>query len=291
MSERAPAFAWVLNLDAELELERPQHAPSAKLLARLSQHAERARALLGPRDVLVQELASTPAGYAGRAWCPTPRAVAALSAAGVQPEPHPAADVLRLANHRSFSARLGGGPPGSAYVEDVAAVMRQLQSADDWLLKRPLSFAGRGQLYVRGEPTAPQAAWIEVSVRRGGVMIEPRVRILVEFGLHGFIQKSGKVGLGRPCVQVVSERGVWQSTRLAVDEDLDSEERARLMASAERTAEALLTIGYFGPFGIDAYRYERQGRVGFCALSEVNARYTMGFAVGYPTPVHELSLP
>ncbi len=286
----AGAFAWVLNLDAELELERPEHVPNAKLLAQLALHVQRARVLLGPHDLLVHELSSNPAAYVGRAWCPTPRAVATLRAAGVSPEPHPALEVLRLANHRRFSARLGAGPPGSAYVEDGARLRHHLQTADDWLLKRPLSFAGRGQLYVRGPTSAPQAAWIEASLRQGGVMVERRVAVLVEFGVHGFIHRSGEVGFGRPCVQVVSDRGVWQSTRLASESDLDAAERALLMASAERTAEALQALGYFGPFGIDAYRYELDGSAGFCALSEVNARYTMGFAVGYPLPVHALSV-
>ena len=72
--------------------------------------------------------------------------------------------------------------------------------------------------------------------------------------------------------------------------DLDAAERGALLASAERSAEALRAVAYFGPFGIDAYRYELDGRARFCALSEVNARYTMGFAVGYPLPAHALSV-
>jgi hypothetical protein len=283
-------FAWVLNLDAELELERPEHVPNTKLAAQLALHAERARVLLGPDDVLAHGLPTGSIGYRGRAWCPTPRAVATLRAAGVSPEPHPPVDVLRRANHRRFSAELGGGPPGSEYVEDAAVVVSKLRAADDWLLKRPLSFAGRGQLYVRGATSAPQAAWIEASLRQGGIMMEPRVRVLTELGLHGFIRQSGAVGFGRPCVQIVSERGVWQSTRLASASDLDGAERSSLVASGERAADALLQIGYFGPFGIDAYRYEQGGRIGFCALSEINARYTMGFAVGYPVAPHLLSV-
>ncbi|HMJ13236.1 MAG TPA: hypothetical protein VK524_17570, partial [Polyangiaceae bacterium] len=251
----ASPFAWLLNLDAELELARPGHVPSAKLHAQLAAHAERAHVLLGPRDVLVDE-ARRPAEYTGRAWCPTPRAVATLSAAGVEPEPHPSADVLRAANHRRFSAELGAGPPGSEYVEDAAVLARKLQSSSDWLLKRALSFAGRGQLYVRGSTSAAQASWIEASLRLDGIMVEPRVRVLAEFGLHGFIRKSGGVGLGRACVQMVSERGVWQSSRLAGPSDLEPQELRDLVGSAERVAEALGGLGYFGPFGIDAYRYE-----------------------------------
>jgi hypothetical protein len=277
-------FAWVLNLDAELELERTDYVPNAKVSAQLAANARRARVLLGEDDVLVGEDVIEPS-YVGRAWCPTPRAVAQLRAAGVAPEAHPAVDVLRTANHRRFSAELGAGPPGSAYVEDAATLTRQLRPLDDWVLKRPLSFAGRGQLYVRGRISAAQSAWIDASLRHhGGVMIEPRVHVLAEFGLHGFIDTQGKVGFGRPCVQLVSERGVWQSTQLATDHELRAEERADLLQSGERTANALVKLGYFGPFGIDAYRYELGGRTAFCSLSEINARYTMGFAVGYGAP-------
>ena len=58
----------------------------------------------------------------------------------------------------------------------------------------------------------------------------------------------------------------------------------------ERVARALASAGYFGPFGIDAHRYELEGKSGFCALSEINARYTMGFVTGFPRPPCELSL-
>ena len=41
-------------------------------------------------------------------------------------------------------------------------------------------------------------------------------------------------------------------------------------------AEALRSVGYFGPFGVDAYRWTG----GFVACCDVNARYTMGWSVG-----------
>ena len=45
--------------------------------------------------------------------------------------------------------------------------------------------------------------------------------------------------------------------------------------------EALAGAGYFGPFGIDAYRYrDRAGALRLQPRSEINARYSMGFAVG-----------
>jgi hypothetical protein len=46
-----------------------------------------------------------------------------------------------------------------------------------------------------------------------------------------------------------------------------------------RVAAALLQAGYFGPFGIDAFRYELGGRTKLQPRCEINARYTMGFAI------------
>ena len=46
----------------------------------------------------------------------------------------------------------------------------------------------------------------------------------------------------------------------------------------------------FGPFGIDGYRYQLGDARGFCKLGEINARYTMAFAIGFPRATAELSL-
>jgi hypothetical protein len=46
-------------------------------------------------------------------------------------------------------------------------------------------------------------------------------------------------------------------------------------------AQALLEAGYFGPFGIDAFRWvDRAGVERFNPRCEINARYSMGWAVG-----------
>ena len=73
-------------------------------------------------------------------------------------------------------------------------------------------------------------------------------------------------------------RGAWiSSERLGAAEGPRS-----LVPEAERVAAALSAAGYFGPFGVDAYTYRvRSGDGTTEALqprSEINARYTMGFA-------------
>jgi hypothetical protein len=67
----------------------------------------------------------------------------------------------------------------------------------------------------------------------------------------------------------------------ALEGDLAPAERAALFSAAEEAAGALAAAGYFGPFGVDAFRYhDEEGTARFCARCEINARYSMGWAVG-----------
>src|SRR6188768_1160630 len=135
------SFAWVLNLDAELELARgrPGYVPRRKLLAQLAEHGASSRQLLAAGDLLLEPGVRAPQGAVGRAWCPTPRAIAQLCAAGAEPEPHPAQTTLRRVNHRAFAHELGGGLPDQAYVTSRAQLASRLGNCSRrWLLKRPL---------------------------------------------------------------------------------------------------------------------------------------------------------
>jgi hypothetical protein len=67
-------------------------------------------------------------------------------------------------------------------------------------------------------------------------------------------------------------------------------EQRQLFDAAEQTAAALAAAGYFGPFGIDGYRYSLGDGNAICALSEINARYSMGFVTGFPRHPSEISL-
>jgi hypothetical protein len=46
------------------------------------------------------------------------------------------------------------------------------------------------------------------------------------------------------------------------------------------TAEGLRGAGYFGPFGVDGYVWDDDGARRVQPRSDVNARYSMGWAVG-----------
>lgn len=290
----ASRFCWMLNLDAELELVRRGYTPRVQLQEQLRHHGQRARDLLGAEDVLLEPGSPAPAnltGTIGRAWCPTPLAIATLRAAGVEPEPHPEATVLRRVNHRFFAHELGLGLPGQKYFRDQLSLEALIPRAErPWLVKRPLAFAGRGQQRFYGTISQAQRAWLEASLRHDGLLIEPLVRPTLELSLHGFVWRDGRSELGRICVQEVSYRGVFRGVRPCETNELDADESAALLTQGARVASALAAAGYFGPFGVDAYRYTLDGASGFCALSEINARYTMGFRTGFPRPPSELLL-
>jgi hypothetical protein len=289
-------YAWVLNLDAELELARgrPGYVAQRKLTAQLALHGASSRALLGADDVLLaaEDAVALPAGdWRGRCWCPTPLALQLLRARGIEPEPHPSPAVLRRVNHRLFAHELGGGLPQQAYVRSRAELLERVgDGAEKWLLKRPLSFAGRGQLRLIGPITEKQWTWLDLSLKRDGLILEPLVTPTFEVSLHGFVWQGGRFELGRVCAQDVSERGTFRGVRLAAAEELASNESAALLERADTVARALHDAGYFGPFGIDAYRYTWGDRGAFCALSEVNARYTLSFVTGFPRHPRELAL-
>lgn len=285
---RTRTSAWLLNLDAEDELARPAgYTPSRATLARVAALAPRLRALLLPGDVLLPDAAPAP-GSLGRAWCPTPRAYKAFQSAGVPPAAAPPLAVLRAVNHRHFSAALGQGLPGARYAftpEEVAAALASPSPTGQWLLKRPFGYAGRGRLQVDPRRTGDldrAQPWIRASLRGGeGLQVEPLVEREGDFALHGHLARGGRLVLGEPTRQDCDASGAWSATARAAPGDLSPEERRALLDEARRTAAALHEAGYFGPFGIDGFRWiGPSGERRFHARGEINARYSMGWATG-----------
>jgi hypothetical protein len=276
--------AWVLNFDAEHELETPDaHTPSARTRQRMPELVRALGTLLGAEDVVLGENDRVLDASIGRAWCPTPRALQRLIAAGATPVGAPDLGVLRRVNHRRFSAELGQTLPGGRFVataDDLTTVVMSESPSGHWLLKRPFGFAGRGRRRVaQGRLDPSVITWVEASFRRSdGLQVEPWVERIADYGWHGFVSRSGAITLGQPTRQTCDESGAWQRTALATD--LEPNEEASFRAATRGAAEALLEAGYFGPFGVDAYRWRDGGAIHFNPQSEINARYSMGWAVG-----------
>jgi hypothetical protein len=290
--------AWLLNFDAEDELARPAgYTPSRAMLERCAALAPHVRALLGPDDVVLAETptVTTPsrtggmlAEFNGRAWCPTPRALRALRAAGAQLRSTPPLPVLQAVNHRKFSADLGQTLPGACFAltpDEVARALAGPSPTGQWLLKRPYGYAGRGRLKL--DPARPgdldrAQAWIQASLRSGeGLQVEPLAARRGDFALHGHLRPEGGVVLGEPTCQRCDDTGAWLGSTRAAPGDLSSAERTALLEHAGLAAAALHRAGYFGPFGVDAFRWEGpSGERRFNPRCEINARYSMGWPAG-----------
>ena len=278
-------IAWLFNLDADRELERPVgYTPQAKDLTRLEAVVERVDALLLEGDERLIGDGRLGRDYLGRAWCPTPRALRLLERAGVELDLEPPFEVVRRVNHRGFCASLGQPLRGASFVEEfdtLQDLIAQPSESGQWLIKRPYSFAGTGRRRVRSGPLSPgDASWARASLRHDGVQVEPWVVRRADYCVHGYLDPDGPVAVGAPCVQQCNDTGVWLSTRRAHDGELTSAQHHDLMGEAARVASALADAGYFGPFGLDAFAYDTALGLRFNPRSEINARYTMGWAIG-----------
>jgi hypothetical protein len=282
--------AWVLNLDADLELGAgDRYQPSHGVRLAMKPHVARlATSLLGPDDVLVDE--GSPAlaarGLPGRAFCPTPRALAILGKSGAIPEPHPTVEVLRRVCSRAFAASLGPTLPGAAFVTTLDLARATIEGdpavGRAWRVKHAFGMAGRNQRVVApGSMGEPDVSFVRAGLARGGVQIEPDVAIEQEYAIHGLLEPDGSLRTGVLVMQRCDRYGAWLSTERVPPGESRGDVRDRLSVEVRRVAGSLAGAGYFGPFGVDAYTYrDRLGALLFQPRSEVNARYSMGFAVG-----------
>jgi hypothetical protein len=282
----------VLNLDAEDELAHiGAHTPTratTQRLAGLLPHLT--GSLVSAHDVVVWPGEAPAKGLWGRAWCPTRWALIRLERAGLRVPRAPSPAVLAQVNHRAFAHALGQALPGAGFARtraelDALLARPPAASAEGaWLLKRPLGYAGRGRRTLRPErPGVTDDPWLDASLRAGGVQVEPLVTRELDCGLHGWLSPEGECVRGHVTLQRIDERGVWQATSLAPPSTLSGDETRALDEAFTQTSQALHAVGYFGPFGLDAYRWRSpSGEVHFQPRSELNARYSMGFAVGLP---------
>jgi len=216
----------------------------------------------------------TATGLEGRCWCPTPQALERLTRSGASVPAAPPSSVLHRVNERGFAHELRALPE-ALRCQDIDAIRAATERPGRWLLFRALTFAGRGQRRVdRGQWSATDESWSRVSLRMGAVYVLPRVEVELEVSLHGRIEGK-ELRVGRPTLSSVDANGQWISARVSQDE-LSPQEQTSLQDAFNDAARALRTAGYFGPFGIDAFRHTG----GFHPLSEINARYSMGWPVG-----------
>ena len=239
-----------------------------------------------------------------RAWLPTERARALLSGLGMQLESAPTQAVLAAVNARDFAVAPRAAFVGEAFDKHVAldeeSALRvlALPAPGGWMVRRRFGAAGRGRRRFEGglkldRPVAPRAtpaarlsaadrSWLRASLRLGPVVLEPWVEITTEFTRSGFVTRAGDVLVSAPCFQATDRAGAWTHTECAGTGEVARADDEVLAGALEAAGRALAAQGYFGPFGIDAFRYRdprTPGRTRLNPLSEINARYTMDWAL------------
>ncbi len=263
--------AWVLDLDADQELAMgPSYNPSKRALAEVRRHAAALAATLPAGDVWVDG-EGDPRGLMGACWCPTPRALRRLAEVGAIAPDAPSVDVLRRVNGRSFSHALL--PLAGEVRVDAPDDARRLLTSGRWIVHREHTFAGRGHRYVDAPASEADLAWVDAGLRLGPLVVAPRLELELEVALHGYLSDAS-VERGAVTVQRV-DGTQWRGSARAPDA-LSAVEARALDDAFDQVAAALRDAGYHGPFGIDAFRHAG----GFHPLSELNARYSMGWAVG-----------
>jgi hypothetical protein len=270
----AARYAWVLNLDADLELAVAAYTPKATVREAMGALVPVVAAhLLGPDDVLV-DAASEPGsadGLVGRAFCPTPRAIAMLERAGAMPEPHPTIDVIRRVNSRAFCASLGQTLPDAELVTDESRALAKIARGGPWRVKRLFGMSGKNQRVTGLAAAEIDHGFVRAGIAEGGVQIEPNVTIGEEYALHATLEEGGELTISGVYRQRCDARGAWLASEPFAG---PVQVALRLEVEGRLVANALAGAGYFGPFGLDAFTYDG-GRLN--PRSEINARYTMGF--------------
>lgn len=300
-----PGRVWVLNLDAESELAATgSYAPTQHLLEIVARERERLiGALTSPHDLVLDEdmirrrdpRIELVRGWPGFAWCPTPRALAMLRSVGAVPMVTPTLEQLRTVNARPFATALRAPHAPGSFEKHVVADMESalarlaLPAESGWLVRRTFGAAGRGRrrLYS-GRLTADELAWLAASLRMGPLTIEPWVEVLREYTRSAWIRTDGSVAISEPCAQTTTPHGAWVETARIDGNDISRADDLALQAMVERVGKALAENGYRGPFGIDAYRHRVPGSHADALnpLSEINARFTMDWAVAMARDPH-----
>jgi hypothetical protein len=188
-------------------------------------------------------------------------------------------------NDRNFALRIakerGWALPGAGMFHSIWAIEEHLAKggADAapgrrWVLKQPLSAAGRSRVIGEGarfSKTATSGAQRLLNAQ-DAILFEPWMARIEDISATGWVTDHGPTRIAAHRLKVDDAghfRGVMIDPAYAPPEEVKE--------SADVAGKALCEHGYRGPFGIDAFRYrDESGRVRLNPLCEINARMTFG---------------
>lgn len=196
----------------------------------------------------------------------------------------PPADAVRAANSRRFSAALelewqcgldfAGAATSLAEIERLASFHGD---SARWVIKAEFGMSGRERLIGAGAPTVTDRNWIERRLKSDGVVFyEPWIERVEEAGIQIHIPREGVPELIGVVPMFVNHQGQYAGSQFQAAESTASARWDTAVEFALRAAVRIQQLGYWGPLGIDAMRYQDGKAIRCRPLQDINARWTMG---------------
>ncbi len=228
----------------------------------------------------------TPPGYERVCWGHT----------GSAPEGSaPDLATVRAANSRRFSWQLESewnvglaGAGAAASLADVEQLLAAESRVKRWVIKAEFGMSGRERRLVSRSLAEADRHWIQKRLQADGIVfVEPWVSALGEAGLQFEIPAPGArtgneprfIGLAE---MLASPLGQYAGSIFQQPADTAAVWQPAIQMGLQ-AVRRLQDVGYFGPVGIDAMRYQDiSGQERLRPLQDINARWTMGrLALGW----------
>jgi len=188
-------------------------------------------------------------------------------------------------NDRGFAHRIaterGWALPGASIFHSIFAIEEHIardgaKAAPDgkWILKLPLSAAGRSRVFGKGTSfsEAAMSGAQRLFNAQDTLLFEPWMDRIEDISVTGWVTDDGPEQISGHRLRVDT---MGRFLGVMIDPAYEPPEEVR--ESARVVGDELTNRGYRGPFGIDAYRYrDASGSVAVNPLSEINARMTFG---------------
>ena len=162
----------------------------------------------------------------------------------------------------ALAEKLGVALPGARAIASMAELDAHLAALGDraWVVKARWTAAGRDRAHGRGalDPAlgpriAETRTYVSRLIDRGGVVVEPWLDRVLDFGWCGHMGAQGpNVGLG-PHTLLVDERGGFVGIDLTPPEALTAAHYQTLEHVVGELGPALHFAGYAGPYTLDGF--------------------------------------
>lgn len=285
VTERAPDYTWLLNPDAEREVEHstfvaPEtYQPTLALLRAMAEKRELFLALTDKDPVrFLQEAKNTGENRPQRAllWCQTPGAVARARRAGYATGDSPSWACLQTVHNKSaLHEQTLRCLPGRVTIKTLAewnqkspglrSKVESFETRGQVRAKRPYGFAGRGQRTLPKDLSPDDERWLTDSLSQAPLVLEPELARPCLAAQHGVLTTSSTI-FG----------DLMPSDLCQMPEDFQKRARDSAFDQCTRAAEFLRASGYLGPFGLDMVLSEQ----GLAYALDLNPRFTLGWSQG-----------